>query len=243
MSNNIDVNQDQILTELKKLNSRVEKLEELHRLIHDLLIEYITIKTIKVPSVLEFEDKKEKKKLLNNDVLNYNTSSSSKIDTNTNDNTNNTSSSSSSSSKVEIDNIVKKNILKKKNYLNNDDIKFKTNHEEVENNYYLKFNSKNYAYIEEKLSDNSSNNKVNVYKFLFVHFDDMRYKILKKLECEDFLINMYNNNINQKKIKDITELLKNECIEIHKTYKDKEIFKKLLIDLKKEYDDILSKVA
>ena len=242
MSNNIDINQDQILTELKKLNSRVEKLEELHRLIHDLLIEYITIKTIKVPSVLEFEDKKEKKKLLNNDVLNYNTSSSSKIDTNTNDNTS-SSSSSSSSSKVEIDNIVKKNILKKKNCLNNDDIKFKTNHEEVENNYYLKFNSKNYAYIEEKLSDNSSNNKVNVYKFLFVHFDDMRYKILKKLECEDFLINMYNNNINQKKIKDITELLKNECIEIHKTYKDKEIFKKLLIDLKKEYDDILSKVA
>ena len=38
--------EEQILNEMKKLNIRMDKLEELHRLIHDLLIEYTNILVI-----------------------------------------------------------------------------------------------------------------------------------------------------------------------------------------------------
>ena len=47
--------EEQILNEMKKLNIRMDKLEELHRLIHDLLIEYITLKNIKIPNILNIE--------------------------------------------------------------------------------------------------------------------------------------------------------------------------------------------
>lgn len=214
--------QSTILDELKKLNTRMDKLEELHRLVHDLLIEYITIKTVNVPKILNINseeamiDKVEKVDKVD------------KVD------------KVEKVEKKENNIIVKKTALKKKNILNVEDIIFKTDHEEIENNYYLEFNTKNYVCIEDKLSDNSANNKVNVYKFLFVHFNDMRNNIINKLDCSEFLNNLYSN---QKKFKDLAEMLKFECIEIHKQYKDKEIFKKMLIDLKKEYDNILVKVA
>ena len=201
--------EEQILNEMKKLNIRMDKLEELHRLIHDLLIEYITLKNIKIPNILNIESSQLQQ--INEEPEPV---------------------------------IIKKNILKKKTILTNEDIKFKLNHDEFENNYYLEFNTNNYTKIEEKLSDTSANNKVNVYKYLYVHFDDIRFKIINKLECTEFLQNLYNTNtVNTKKIKDLTELLKNECIELHKNYKDKDIFKKLLIELKKDYDNILQKIA
>jgi hypothetical protein len=200
--------ENEILNEIKKLNTRIDKLEELHRLIHDLLIEYITLKSVKIPSPLNIEQQE-----------------------------------STQTQSIQEQPLIKKNILKKKINLTNEDIKFKLNHDELEHTYYLEFNSKNYTNIEEKLSETSANNKVNVYKYLYVHFDDIRFKIINKLECNEFLNNLYNTTNNQKKFKDLTELLKNECIEIHKNYKDKDVFKKLLMELKKEYDNILQKVA
>jgi hypothetical protein len=202
----------EISEELKKINNRLDKLEELHRLVHDLLIEYITIKTVKIPNNLDIS---------NNEIQ----------------------TSSSSSTDNQQTTIIKKTTLKKKCVLSTEEVKFKLNHEEVDNCYYLEFNTKNYSNIEEKLSDTSANNKVNVYKYLYVHFDDIRTKIINKLDCSEYLKELYETSVNQKKYKDITELLKNECIEIHKNYKDKDEFKKLLIELKKDYDKILQKIA
>ena len=192
-----------VIDELKKMNDRIEKLEELHRLVHDLLIEYITLKKVNVPEPLN---------------LDSNTKITEEVDAV----------------------VIKKSSLKKKQNLNAEDICFKLNHDTIENSYYQDFTSKNYVSIDDKISETSANNKVNVYKFLFVHFNDMRRRIIEKLDCEQFINNLYQNS---KKFKDLTELLKYECIELHKQYKDKEIFKKLLIDLKKDYDKIFSSIA
>ena len=137
--------EEQTLNEIKKLNTRMEKLEELHRLIHDLLIEYITLKNIKIPNILSIESQSQ---------------------------------TQSQTQQINELPVIKKSTLKKKTILTTEDIKFKLNHDESENNYYLEFNTKNYVKIEEKLSDTSANNKVNVYKYLYVHFDNIRFKII-----------------------------------------------------------------
>jgi hypothetical protein len=191
-----------IMDELKRMNDKIDKLEELHRLVHDLLIEYITLKKVVIPEALSLETVKITE---------------------------------------ETESVpVKKSSLKKKTVLSMDDICFKIEHDTVENSYYQEYTSKNYVCIEDKISDVSANNKVNVYKYLYVHFNDMRKRIIEKLDCENFIINLYQT---QKKFKDLTEMLKYECIEIHKQYKDKEIFKKLLIDLKKDYDKVVNNIA
>ena len=191
-----------IMDELKRMNDKIDKLEELHRLVHDLLIEYITLKKVVIPEALSLENVKITE---------------------------------------ETESVpVKKSSLKKKTVLSMDDICFKIEHDTVENSYYQEYTSKNYVCIEDKISDVSANNKVNVYKYLYVHFNDMRKRIIEKLDCENFIINLYQT---QKKFKDLTEMLKYECIEIHKQYKDKEIFKKLLIDLKKDYDKVVNNIA
>jgi hypothetical protein len=170
----------EVEAELQKINLRLEKLEELIRLLHDVTIEMITLK--KDTNLLE-DVVEPKKKIIN-----------------------------------EFDNTSK-------------------TFEEIDKQYYLEFNLKNLSLLEEKLSVNSANNKVNVFKYLYIHFDDQKKYIINKLNCQEFIDNLQND---KKKYKNVCEMLKTEAIEIHKEYKDKDDFKKLLIHLKKEYDSIIS---
>jgi hypothetical protein len=197
---------NEILEELKKINERLDKNDEMIKILHDLLIEYITLKTVTYSGDLNI--KKVKGELY---IDEEEKSSSSVVDSKT---------------------------LKKKKEMK--DINYKLKNEEIEKIFYNEFNKKNYLEIEEKLGENSNSNKLNIFKWLYIHFGDKREKVITTLQCEEYLEELYKTIIIEKKPKDITELFKCEILEILKKYKLDEPDKitKLTNEFKVNYEKI-----